>query len=278
MYAVARDVTEHNRLERALRDTNAELEDRVRSRTAELDQEKSFLATVLDSIQSGVYAADSDGRITLVNRALKQMFGQVRSGLSREQVGTSNDIYAEDGKTNLAPDDTPLGRALRGEASRDVKLFVIPKDGSARTINVNAQPMLDSAGNRLGAVASVEDITDRRAIEAQLRQAQKMEAVGQLTGGIAHDFNNLLGVIVGNLDIASERIGTDARLGALVQAAIDGAEHGAELTKRLLAFSRKQVLQPKRIDLNESLPQIARMLQRTLGEQIVVRVRPGPEL
>jgi CheY-like chemotaxis protein len=102
--------------------------------------------------------------------------------------------------------------------------------------------------------------------------------VGQLTGGIAHDFNNLLGVIIGNLDLASERIGEDPRLRATIQAAIDGAEHGAELTKRLLAFSRKQVLQVKRIGLNESLPQIAEMLQRTLGEQITVRVRPGQGL
>jgi signal transduction histidine kinase len=122
------------------------------------------------------------------------------------------------------------------------------------------------------------EIVERKQAQEQLFRAQKLQAVGQLTGGIAHDFNNLLGVIVGNLDIASERIGADDKLRAPIQAAIEGAEHGAELTKRLLAFSRKQVLQLKRIDLNESLPQIAEMLRRTLGEQIAVRVRPGQGL
>jgi len=122
------------------------------------------------------------------------------------------------------------------------------------------------------------EIAERKQAQEQLFRAQKLQAVGQLTGGIAHDFNNLLGVIVGNLDLASERLGDDPRLLGPIRAAIEGAEHGAELTKRLLAFSRKQVLQLKRIDLNESLPQIAEMLRRTLGEQIAVRVRPGEGL
>jgi signal transduction histidine kinase/CheY-like chemotaxis protein len=122
------------------------------------------------------------------------------------------------------------------------------------------------------------EMAERKQAQEQLFRAQKLQAVGQLTGGIAHDFNNLLGVIVGNLDIALERIGPDGRPRGPIQAAIEGAEHGAELTKRLLAFSRNQVLQVKRFDLNESLPQIATMLQRTLGEQIAIRVRPGPGL
>ncbi len=122
------------------------------------------------------------------------------------------------------------------------------------------------------------EIAERKQAQEQLFRAQKLQAVGQLTGGIAHDFNNLLGVIVGNLDIASERIGADARLKGPIQAAIVGAEHGAELTKRLLAFSRKQVLQLRRIDLNDSLPDVAKMLERTLGNQIAIRLRPGPGL
>jgi signal transduction histidine kinase/CheY-like chemotaxis protein len=122
------------------------------------------------------------------------------------------------------------------------------------------------------------EVAEKKQAQEQLFRAQKLQAVGQLTGGIAHDFNNLLGVIVGNLDVASERIGGDARLKGPIQAAIEGAEHGAELTKRLLAFSRKQMLQLKRIDLNDSLPDVARMLERTLGKQIAVRLRPGQEL
>jgi signal transduction histidine kinase len=123
-----------------------------------------------------------------------------------------------------------------------------------------------------------KEMSERKQAQEQLFRAQKLQAVGQLTGGIAHDFNNLLGVIVGNLDLASERVGEDPRLRRPIQAAIEGAEHGAELTKRLLAFSRKQMLQLKRVGVNDLLPETMRMLERTLGPQIAVRLRPAPDL
>jgi CheY-like chemotaxis protein len=106
----------------------------------------------------------------------------------------------------------------------------------------------------------------------------KMEAVGQLTGGVAHDFNNLLGIIIGNLDIAAEQAASDPQQREIILEALNGALRGAELTRRLLAFSRKQPLQPAVVDLNQGLPQIAGMLRRTLGEQVTVELHPGPTL
>jgi signal transduction histidine kinase/ActR/RegA family two-component response regulator len=123
-----------------------------------------------------------------------------------------------------------------------------------------------------------QHIVEQRQTEAQLRQAQKMEAVGQLTGGIAHDFNNLLGVIIGNLDLLSERMQPTTPLKDLIEEALDGALRGAELVQRLLAFSRKQPLQPAPIDLNKRLPQIAGMLRRTLGENIELKLTCGTQL
>jgi CheY-like chemotaxis protein len=105
-----------------------------------------------------------------------------------------------------------------------------------------------------------------------------MEAVGQLTGGVAHDFNNLLGIIIGNLDIAVEQAASDPGLREIIVEALNGALRGAELTRRLLAFSRKQPLQPAVVDLNQGLPQIAGMLRRTLGEQVTVELHPDPAL
>jgi len=122
------------------------------------------------------------------------------------------------------------------------------------------------------------EMAERKQAQEQLFRAQKLQAVGQLTGGIAHDFNNLLGVIVGNLDLASERVGEDPRLRGPIQSAIEGAEHGAELTKRLLAFSRKQTLQLKRVAVNDLLPDTMRMLERTMGAQIAIRLRPAAHL
>ena len=116
----------------------------------------------------------------------------------------------------------------------------------------------------------VRDLTQQIVIEGQLRQSQKMEAIGNLTGGMAHDFNNLLGIIVGNLDLARERGGSDAELQEMVGEALDAALRGADLTRRLLAFARRQPLRPVRIDINELVSDTVRLLRRLLGEDIEI--------
>jgi PAS domain S-box-containing protein len=120
--------------------------------------------------------------------------------------------------------------------------------------------------------AFVRDLTDKIKIEEQFRQAQKMEAVGQLTGGLAHDFNNLLAIIIGNLDILSESRQWAVEEGELVEAALAAAVSGSELTRRLLAFARRQPLQPEPVDLNELIEEISKLLSRTLGVNIEIRL------
>jgi nitrogen-specific signal transduction histidine kinase len=124
----------------------------------------------------------------------------------------------------------------------------------------------------------MEDMTDRRVLERQLRQAQRMEAVGQLTGGIAHDFNNILSIVIGNLDLLDEVLADRPSARRLAEAAMRGAARGADLVQRLLAFSRRQPLSPRAIDLGERLPSMASLLRRALGEHIAVETRPGTGL
>jgi PAS domain S-box-containing protein len=131
--------------------------------------------------------------------------------------------------------------------------------------------------NRDVVLAVARDITRRRAVEAQLQQSQKMEAIGNLTGGLAHDFNNLLGVIIGNLDLLHDRI-ADADTAELVQEALDAAQRGADLNRRLLAFARRQPLQLQLIDVNRLVGGITQLLARVLGEAIEVVVEPAPNL
>ncbi|HVI88512.1 MAG TPA: response regulator, partial [Dongiaceae bacterium] len=117
-----------------------------------------------------------------------------------------------------------------------------------------------------------------RLVEQQLRQSQKMEAVGQLTGGIAHDFNNLLSVVVGNIEILLDHVTDNPQAQTLANDALNGALHGAELTRRLLAFSRQAPLSTQLVDINKSLSNILVMLRRTIGERIEIRAEPGDTL
>ena len=122
-------------------------------------------------------------------------------------------------------------------------------------------------------ITTIEDVTGQRALEDQLRQAQKMEAVGQLTGGIAHDFNNLLAIVCGNLELIGEEIEDNERLHRRVGYAIDAANDAATLTRRLLAFSRKQTLDPRATDANELVQNMLSLWARTLGATIDVEIR-----
>ncbi|MGC2203852.1 MAG: PAS domain S-box protein [Stellaceae bacterium] len=119
---------------------------------------------------------------------------------------------------------------------------------------------------------------ERTKLEAQLHQAQKMEAIGNLTGGMAHDFNNMLGVIIGNIDLLRDLRGDDRDVDDLTREALDAAFRGADLTRRLLAFARQQPLRPQRVDVNELVPGITRLLSRTLGEDIEVLLDLSPEI
>jgi PAS domain S-box-containing protein len=133
---------------------------------------------------------------------------------------------------------------------------------------VSIGPVKNNEGEIVSFVAVKEDVTQRREIEEQLRQSQKMQALGQLTGGIAHDFNNLLAIIIGNLQLISERTDGDQRLRECLEDAIWSARRGGELTRRLLTFARRQPLRPAVIDLNEVVRSMTELLRRTLGASI----------
>lgn len=284
------EVRRRRRAEHSLVELNAALEERVAERTAELAQANEALrqeseqrkragewlresndrlTAVISAAPFGIYLLDVNGNVAMWNAGAERIFGYT----NLEIVGRPPPFLTVH---DLAPLRVDAANPAPGQQPRGVDLDLPRNDGKTIHARLFAAEIL--AGGSHEALHIVEDITERRNIEQQLRQSQKMEVVGQLTGGMAHDFNNLLTIILGNLDMARE--GLDAGMDVLEQleTAIKGATRGAELTQRLLAFARKQTLQPRLVNVNDLLTGTVAMLKRTLGESIVVSVSMEPKL
>ncbi|WP_374650029.1 PAS domain-containing protein [Dongia sp.] len=240
----------------------------------QLRSTKRFLDAVVDNLPGMLFVKSyPDCRFVLFNKAGEELLGYS----SADFLGkTDFDFFPREQAEHFIAFDRQVLRS--GVASPPIEEAIQTRHNGKRTIRTIKVPVHDHEGRPQYLLGFSEDITDHKAMEQQLRQAVKMEAVGQLTGGVAHDFNNLLGVVIGNLDMAMEHTDAATGLRDFIGDALSAALKGAELTRRLLAFSRNQPLQPATIDLNRGLPQIAAMLRRTLGETIEVELHPGEDL
>jgi len=228
----------------------------------ERDAVRSINQRIFDTSLDLILVVDKRGVFLRVSPSSRAILGYA----PEEMIGRNGTEF-------VYPDDLESTRgemrlARHGGLSRNFQCRYSHKNGQAVPIawtGIWSQP--DGQYFFIG-----RDMTDRIALESQLRQSQKMEAVGQLTGGIAHDFNNLLTVIIGMTELLSDAIGDNPLLGPTVRAIDEAASRGAQLTQRMLAFARKQPLQSRNIDLNEIVTRAAGMLQRTLGEDIHVKL------
>ena len=239
----ARDITESKRTERAL---SQEVEERRR---------------IFETSQDLILVTDTKGTFVQVSPSSMTILGYRPD----EMIGHSAVEF-------IHPDDLESTRhemrsARRGQHMRNFETRYVHKDGQAVTLTwmgAWSEPV-----RRHFFVG--RDLTEKHAAEAQIRQAQKMDAVGQLTGGVAHDFNNILTVITGTIGILSEAVADSPQLSAIAKMIDEAAERGASLTKHLLAFARKQPLQPREVDVNGLILETAKLLHPTLGEQIEIR-------
>jgi PAS domain S-box-containing protein len=267
------DVTEMVRLEAKAEARGENLRDQ-KDLIERLQDASTFLDAVIENLPGMLFVKSyPDCRFVLFNRAGEQLLGYTRD----EFMGKCDyDFFPKEEADHFIARDRAVFES--GAPQRTEEERITTRYKGVRLLQTTKVPVKDKDGRPRYLLGLSEDITERKAMEAQLRQATKMEAVGQLTGGVAHDFNNLLGVIIGNLDVAADHAAADPVLREIIQEALGGALRGADLTRRLLAFSRRQPLQPAIVDLSNGLPQIAGMLRRTLGEQVTVELHSGADL
>jgi len=218
----------------------------------------------------GICRCDAHGNLLDINPALVATLGY---GSASELVGRNlATLYADGQQWFLIADYFRLPKEFHGLVAEWTR-----KDGNATAVRLSGRAISDEFGTVTFELFT-EDVTERRALEQQLRQSQKMEAIGRLAGGIAHDFNNLLMVISGYSEFLLEGLGPDQSLRGPAQEISAAAERATSLTRQLLAFSRKQMLAPKVLDLNDVVTENLRMLTRLIGEDIDLVMIPGPEL
>ncbi len=293
------DVTELKQVEDALRKAHDNLEQRVQRRTAQLQNANAALREEVAERKRAEAKREeremllrSAARISKMGYAvwdeLEQRYASVSeeyaqlSGLTVEEFSQRFPTLAEDFEA-IHPEDRERYRAFddayrANPADAQIEYRFIDPAGEIIHVRELFQPIRDETGRLIQSIITVQDITDQKRTEEQLRQAQKMEAVGQLTGGVAHDFNNLLAVILGNLELVEGEIDQTAQASEWVQTAIAAAERGAGLTQRLLAFSRKQALRPEPVDANALIQDMLDLLRRTIGMSIEIELVRGAGL
>jgi PAS domain S-box-containing protein len=246
--------------------------DRRRSELA-LEQSERRFRHLVESTDVVPYTWDIDSRRFLyVGPQIERTLG-VRPEVLK---------YEEQWLSMILPEDREAARqhaAFFNEGPRDeyFEYRILRPDGRVVWVRDIIKVETREDGSRVG-FGFIFDITESKSREQQLAQAQKMDAVGKLTGGVAHDFNNLLTVILGSLELLELSVGDDARGLARIRLASEAARRGADLTHRLLAFARQQMLAPRTVNLNESVASMGELLRRTLGEAITIRMQLAADL
>ena len=237
---------------------------------AEAERERLVLA--IEQTSETIVITDTNGAIVYANPSFERI-----TGYSRAEAVGMNPRLLKSGRHDETFYAEMWSTLQRGEAWSG-RIVNRKKDGSLFTEEAVISPVRDRSGATVSYVAVKRDITDSIRLEEQLRQAQKMESIGQLAGGVAHDFNNMLGVILGRLEMAMAGLEPAHPVRHHLNDVQQAAERSTELTRQLLTFARKQAITPKVLDLNETIAAMLKILQRLIGERIELSWRPGNNL
>ena len=232
------------------------------------------LACIVETTDDAVLSTSLDGKALSVNRAAERLYGYTRSELQAD----AKVLIPEErlGELELIRQTVTAGRSLD-----HFETIRLKKSGERVPVSVTISPLCDQTGKVMGWSAITRDLTETKKaqrLEEQFQQAQKLESLGRLTGGVAHDFNNLLMVISSYTEMVQEQLDSESPLRQKTEQILRAAARGAGLTQQLLAFSRKQVLSPKIVDLNQVVADTTGMLKRLIGEDVELSFQPDRSL
>ena len=249
----------------------------LRRRIAELEQANAAFEAregryrdLIENARDMIWTVDLDGAVTFLNSACERIIGYTKDELIGKEL---SDLIAPE---NLGAARETLGRRWSQEKNTSFEIRVIAKNGAHVDLEVNSA-LLEREGAPFGILAIARDISERKRLQEQLQQSSKLEAVGRLAGGVAHDFNNLLTVITGYSQLLLNRVDSEHPMFPGLDHIRQSAEKAAVLTRQLLAFSRKQTLEPVVFDLTALVTDMQKMLRRLIGEHIELVIQPGPE-
>jgi two-component system, cell cycle sensor histidine kinase and response regulator CckA len=257
MLSITHDITELKQTEEALRCSEADFR------------------SLVEHSPYGIYRVSPQGRLLLANPSLARMLGYESEGalLEADTDSHNGDPFGAHQSGQL------LQASWLQNAFEPIEVHWKRKDGKGIEVLLTARPVAKNGGPAWAYLeVFAEDVTERRSLERQVLQAQKMDAIGRLAGGVAHDFNNLLAVILGHSELLAEQAGRGTKLENSAEAIRKAAERGASLTLQLLAFSRKQIVEPKILDMNKALVELERLVRRIIREDIGLSVKQGRSL
>jgi PAS domain S-box-containing protein len=244
-----------------------------------LRRERDLISRIMGTSPVGIVVADRTGRITFANYCAEAALGLSKADVEQRLCSVLDWCVADDEGLPLAGRPRPLQQLLaNGRPVLDVCHALELAGGRRLVISTNATPLFDAAGKNDGMVVAVEDITGRLALEAQLRQSQKMEVVGQLAAGVAHDINNILTIIQGHTGLLLHSAAPNSPAMKSLQQIDAASDRAASFVRHLLMFSRKQAVTTRILDVNGVMRNLQSMLPHLLGEQIQIQFRCQPDL
>ncbi len=261
--SVIRDISDRKRIEEDLRRAHEEL-DRRKSR--ELRDSQNRLALIVDSSQDAIIGKNLDGIVTHWNKGAEQIYGYT----AQEMIGRSISVLAPKERVDEIP--TILQKIRGGQRVEYFESIRVTKDKRTLHVSISVSPIYDAEGHVVGASTIARDISSQKKVEDQLRQSQKMEAVGRLAGGVAHDFNNILGIVTACSELLRGHI--DGEGAEYIDNIHEAAKRGASLTRQLLAFSRRQTVQPQLVDWNERIREVSKLLRPLMGDDVELVLLP----